>query len=143
MLDKISEKVIPINNGIFSVAQFAKERKLNEKYAGNLVVYPTGKVREISKIKILGYYGESLLKKIFSILNSTYTIEVELASAKETPQSIIEKTMAYLKNDLNSEDPYMPMQELDKLSKNRTDSLAEFYAMLNLPNAEDCLDVMV
>jgi len=143
MLDIASKKAIPINIGLFLLAQFSREKKLNKKYKGNLVIYPSGDVKEIAHIKILGYFGESFFKKIFSILNSTFRIDVQLTECKESFHSIKEKAITFIKNDQESDDPFMPIQDENMLVKSNIESIAQLYSMLKLPNPEDALDVMV
>lgn len=143
MFDELDKKLIPINEGIFKIAQFSNEKKLNRKYIGNLVLFANGEIKEISQVKITGYYGEKVLTKIFSILNSTYDIEVKLEKSEISIESILGKALEYLKNDLESGDPYMPPQDFSKISDESIKDLKELYSAFTLPAPEDCLDVMV
>jgi len=143
LFDKTEERLIPINGFFFQVAQFSKEKELNEKYQGNLVLYPSGEIEEISKVEVLGYYGTGFFSKMLSLANATYNIRVELVKTEQPFDSIIEVAKAYLSNDLVSADPYM-LDQADNLFEEHTISSGEaLYEALRLPEFEDCLDIMV
>lgn len=140
LIDKMDKVLIPINEGFFTIAQFLNEKKLNIKYAGSLVLFPSGDVKEIAKIRVNSYYGNTIWSKLFSMLNTTYNTSVELKDC-QVDASTCEMIVSFLSKDQGSVDPYMPKQNLGAL-ENIT-SARQLYSALILPAMEDCLDVMV
>jgi len=116
MFDEISKVLIPVSQGLFSVSQFKSEKKLNSIYSGNWILFPDGVVKSIKRIDITGYHGDTLWTKIFGVLNSTHNVNVEMIKINPNLDTLLEKTKAYLQNDLCSEEPYMQRQDLSKLN---------------------------
>ena len=143
MFDHGSKSLIPINENIFQISQFLNEKKLNEKYKGNLILYPSGELKVIDKVEITGYFGNSFFSKLFSILNKTNTIAVSLSSSEDSIEYVVGKAENYLKNDQSGNDSYLPRQESDLIKANQIRSFLDLYNAIALPDSEDCLDVMV
>lgn len=143
MFDHKSEKLIPVSETIFSISQFSSEKVINEKYAGNWVLYPDGRLAEIENISFNGAYGKTLLQKIFNRLNSTFSVTVIFKDCG-TPISEVNRTaIKYLQNDQSSTEPYMPPQNHLNGEGTVPESFQCMYSSFVLPEAEDCLDVMV
>ena len=143
LIDKTEEKLIPINAFFFEVAQFLREEKLNEKYKGSLVLYPSGEILEITQVKVLGYFGEGFFSKMLSLVNATYNIQVDFAEASESFDAIKSMAQTYLVNDQATGTFYMPEQKNLNLEDQSISDGKALYAAFTLPEFEDCLDVMV
>ena len=143
MFDNQERILIPITCELFSIAQFSREKKLNEKYAGNLILFPNGQVKIIKKIDFKDFYGKTFLMKLFSVLNATYDISVSFDDISPHIGELIEMVDTYLKKDLSSSEPYMPAQRIDYFVDATITNSTELYSALDLPSADDCLDVMV
>ncbi|WP_395373392.1 hypothetical protein [Marinicella sp. W31] len=143
MLDKTEERLIPINELFLQVAQYSKQQELNEKYCGNLIIYPDGGIKHMTEVKVLGFFGTGFVTKLLSRVNATYSIHVDLTEVEESWSSILERARTYLANDLASADPYMPEQAELSLDDQEIFSAEVLYASLVLPEFDECLDIMI
>ena len=146
MLDDYQKIVIPIGEGIFYISQFNSEKKLKKKYLGNIIIRPDGKLDKIKDIKITGTYRDTFLAKVFCFMNSTKSISVDLENIEVTMEDIKSKLLEYLKNDMNREEPYLEQRKkIESIEKEiiGAKNIQAFFEILDVPNQEDCLDVMV
>ena len=145
LLDRNKKALMPINSGVFEVSQFKSQKKLNNENVGSLILYPSGEVKRISKVSILGFYGDTIWQKIFSILNTTNRIEIHLDEQNIDLSTFKTEIIEYLRNDCCSADPLLPQSRgleaaIDDIIAAVT--FQDLYHSLEVPAEEDCLDVL-
>lgn len=145
LLDRNNKVLIPINSGVLEVSQFKSQKKLNNENVGSLILYPSGEVKRISKVSVLGFYGDTVWQKIFSILNTTNRIEIHLEEQNIDISTLKAEIIEYLRNDYCSADPLLPQSRgietaIDGIIAAVT--FQDFYHSLEVPAEEDCLDVL-
>ena len=142
LLDRKKKALMPINSGAFELSQFKSQNKLNNENIGSLILYPSGEVKRISKISVLGFYGETVWQKIFSILNTTNRIETHLDKQNIDLDTFKSEFIEYLRNDYCSADPLLPQSRgleaaIDGIIAAVT--FQDIYHSLEVPAEEDCL----
>ncbi|WP_146180707.1 hypothetical protein [Pseudomonas sp. HMWF032] len=145
LLDRNKKALIPINSGVFELSQFKSQKKLNNENVGSLILYPSGEVKRISKISVLGFYGDTVWQKIFSILNTTNRIEIHLDKHDIDIATLKSEIIEYLRNDYCSADPFLPQSRgLDAAIDGIIAAVTfqDLYHSLEVPAEEDCLDVL-
>ncbi|WP_428241037.1 hypothetical protein [Gynuella sp.] len=145
LVDPNEEVLIPVNNGIFEVSQFKSQSKLNQEYKGCFILFSDGSIKNIVKITKNGFYGKSFREWLFSALNSTYSVTVDLESSDIGLADLKVQLTQYIRSDNLSPDPYLPQTcgidtAVSKIQKaNDTKAL---YESLEVPPEYDCLDVL-
>lgn len=145
LIDRNNKVLIPINSGVLEVSQFKSQKKLNNENVGSLILYPSGEVKRISKVSVLGFYGDTVWQKIFSILNTTNRIEIHLEKQNIDISTLKAEIIEYLRNDYCSADPLLPQSRglestIDGIIAAVT--FQDLYHSLDVPAEEDCLDVL-
>ncbi len=135
--------IVPIALSAFHVSQ--NNRKKLEAYCGALVFFRDGSARVIRKIDVLGFWGETLGRKIISALSGAHKIVVQFDSVTiglDEFKSLIEE---YISIDGKKGEPYLPQEEsLDNVFERvrNAKSFEDVFDNVNIPSAEDCLDVL-
>ena len=145
LVDINAKVLIPVNDGIFQISQFKNEKKLNLMHKGCFILYSDGSIKEIESIIINDFYGKWFWEKIFSILNSTHSISVQLKPIQIDIETLKVQLCEYLQSDASKPDPYMPQDQGLELALNRikkASDTVEIYAAFEVPNESDCLDVL-
>ena len=145
LLDRNKKVLIPINSGVFELSQFKSQKKLNDENVGSLVLYPSGEVKRISKVSVLGFYGGTIWQKIFSILNTTNNIKTLLDRHDIDISTFKTQMIEYLRNDYSSGDPLLPQSRgLEAAIESIIAAVTfhDLYHSLEVPPEEDCLDVL-
>jgi hypothetical protein len=137
------EIVLPIITDAFKITQ-SSQKKL-DRYIGSLVLAPNGKVEKIESIRRKGFLGNSFFQKIKSMLIGAYDIEI-VFKVEEISISVLKQiVIKYLKNDLLSNDPYLPqkltLEEIEKKIQSIS-NVKDVFVILNIPKAVDCLDIL-
>ena len=142
--------VLPIADSFFEIAQFGitlrASKILNDKYKGSIHILKSGAVRRIESIRIKGFYGGALSEKITSALIGAHAIEVsfmvlaagDLDAHKDLLRSCVE-------NDAKRAEPFLEQNKNINdvlLQISNVSDLREVFDILQVPPAEDCLDIM-
>ncbi len=96
MMDHGTKTIIPVNEGIYHISQFNSEKKLNEKYSGNFVLEPSGKLKQIKSVSIQGVLGTTFWSRVFNFLNATKSIEVKLEVCEQELSDFMPIIIQYL-----------------------------------------------
>ena len=143
LLIENEKKIIPISSMAFTVCQTSKKKL--KGYLNSIVLSKDGKIRRICRITRKGWYGSTSFKKITSALTGAFNIEVELKDVAIEFPRIKQMIAEFLKLDLESGDPFLPqtfpVSEIQKIIE-PTESIPEIFDRLQIPSAENCLDVL-
>lgn len=137
--------VIPLSTAAFGVAQGPK-RKLSQKYKDSLVLFRTGALKRIKKISAIGPYGTGFIRRLVSILTSTWTISTELEPCGQTSSGDFGPLLsAYIRTDSELPEPFLSIsgsveETLEKVANAR--NAEEVFSIIAVPPTEDCLDVL-
>lgn len=144
MILESDKSIIPIASSAFHVTQ--SSRKKLESYYGALLLTREGSVRRIQKIDTIGIYGETLGRKVVSALSGANSIVVHFDDISSIDlEGLKSLIIEYISIDSKKDDPYLPQNEelntvFDRVKK--SNSFAEVFDSLNIPSAENCLDVL-
>jgi hypothetical protein len=139
------KSVCPVSDHAFLATQ-SPQSLLETKYIGCKVFSRNGEVREIQSIKRLGVWGDGIGRKIVSALTGAYSLRVEFLPCGSVELEEFKLTIEeFLSLDNSSEDPHMPQLEpigvvLEKVRG--APSVERIFDCINMPEAEDCLDVL-
>ncbi len=145
MLDFHEKAAIPVNDGIFEISQFKSSKKLNAQCAGNIILYSDGNVKRIKGIKVKGIYGNSFFEKIFSALNYTLAISVELEPLTMNFEQLKSQFLEFLQNDQKNPDPYLPQSagvEVITRKVSGAQDVQSLFSAIEVPQEDDCLDIL-
>jgi DNA integrity scanning protein DisA with diadenylate cyclase activity len=140
---KKEKSIVPVALSAFHVSQ--SSRKKIESYNGALVVTSDGSARVIRKIDVLNFWGETVGRKIISVLTGAHQIAVQFDDVSiglEEFKSLIED---YVSIDSKKGDPFLPQEEslsnvFERVKNSK--SFEEVFNNINIPPVEDCLDVL-
>ncbi len=137
--------LIPISEAAFHVGQTSRKNLLT-RYNDALVISRQGIVRRIEAVEIVGLWGDTLSRKILSLLTSAWAIQVRFSSPLSLSLDELKtRIVSYLQEDQQSADPYFsligsPDQIVERIR--RASFFSEVFDALNVPPATDCLDVL-
>jgi hypothetical protein len=135
-----SKMAIPIHTDALHVADGPK-RKIEKKYVNSLLVFANGNTFIVKDIVVTGLYGESLVAKFISLLNSNWKITVNLVKQNVS----IEEIKLRISSCLNEESGLFFNLNVspEKVPKLLSDakSFADIFYILNV-NDDDLLDVL-
>jgi hypothetical protein len=137
------KSIVPVALSAFHASQ--STRKKLEAYSAALVVTRDGNARMIRKIDVLGFWGETLGRKIISVLSGVHKIAVQFDNASIDLEEFKPLIEEYISIDSKKGDPYLPQKEsLDNIFKRvrNAKSFEDVFDNINIPPAEDCLDVL-
>ena len=135
--------IIPIAPSAFHFSQSSKKRL--SSYIGALVIDRNGNARVIKEINMLGFFGESLGRKLISMLFGAYEINVVFERISLDFNEFKNRVEEYISVDSQKEEPYLPQEKpLDRVLERikKSQSFEELFNQLNIPAVEDCLDVL-
>jgi hypothetical protein len=73
--------------------------KIKRDYANALLVRGTGAILEVKNVVIRKPYGETLLSKVFSVLNSNWEVTLHTAEAETPPMKVVQAILHGLSLD--------------------------------------------
>jgi hypothetical protein len=136
--------IIPVSPTAFHVAQDS-EKKLNEAYRGALVISRSGDARSVERIRVIGLYGTSLLRKIRSALLGLREIKVNFKEVGMTLGEFKQLVIRYVGYDQERGEPYLPQVEPLEVVYQRvrgSSSFEEVFQSINVPEPENALDIL-
>ena len=145
MLLEREKLIIPISSRALTVGQFSR-RVLRTRYVGALIVSRQGVVHPISSISIVGPWGSSLWRKLFSALTSTWEIQVQFGEPISMDIREVRKLIfRFVQYDVARPEPFLSLRESpDKISRriHSAQSISGIFDALNVPSPENCLDIL-
>lgn len=147
MVVERDKEMLPVNTAAFTWAQNS-ERFLNNAYRGALVISDEGSAKTIDNIEVLGYFGKNIKEKIYSVITRTHKINVRFSEVKKMDLNAFkELVVRYLQFESEGGDPNpylpqkLPLGEVDRQVRDAA-SFAEVFRIINVPKAQDCLDIL-
>ena len=138
------KSILPVALSAFDVSQSSKKEL--SSYHGAIVVTQDGNVRVIRDIDILGFWGETFGRKMISALFGAHRIKVHFESCTSFSLERLKSVMLeYIPLDSMKGDPYLPQEKTLEIvleQINRANSFEEVFKCINVPEADDCLDVL-
>jgi hypothetical protein len=145
MLIEREKLIIPISTNALQAGQSSR-RALRTRYNGALIVTRQGVVRPISSVTVVGLWGSSFWRKLLSALTSAWKIQVHLGEPRSMNVQELGKLIdQFVRYDSARSEPFLSLSEpFDKISKRLRSarSVSEVFEILNVPDPEDCLDVL-
>ncbi|MCY1544916.1 hypothetical protein D9M68_808260 [compost metagenome] len=134
----------PLSAAAFTQAQ-ASRRELSAAYKDALILDVDGSLRRIDHVEVIGPWGESIGRKLLSLLTGAWRIEVQLSepmsySLEEVKQILIDCSAVHV----NADTMQMDSAEVEKFaaSVRAASSIGQLLELLRLPAPEDALDVL-
>jgi hypothetical protein len=126
----------------------ASRRELDE-YRNAMLLDRQGQLRKIERVDVLGPWGDSAAQRLVSRLTSGWRVSVALSDSLAWSLGDIKELLArcILANGGVSDPdqgPAMPVSSRQQLAADviAASDVAEIFRVLNLPRAEDALDVL-
>lgn len=139
------ELVFSTSTRAFRVAE-GSERKLNARYRGAVAIDREGQISEIDGIKVLGYWGDGLLRKALSVVFGVRKIAVQFGGARRMELAEFrERAAQFVRWDAETGDPLLQYSEPleDVLTKlDEISDSAQIFDIIGVPEPRDCLDVL-
>lgn len=122
------------------------EKKLRSRYCGALVINNKGQVSEISEINVLGYSGETLLRKLPSIVFGIRDIAVQFSNKRQMDlNEFRERAFEFVQWDVETGDPLLEysgsLEDVHTRLEECSDA-ADVFRIIGVPEPQDCLDVL-
>jgi len=145
LVDRDRASLVPLSLRALEVTQ-DREAALNDKYIGAMLLFDNGTVRKIEGIETLGLYGDSMGRKILSLLTSVFSIRVELSDAGTLPLAEFKNLIVELiRMDADLDEPALPhTKQIDETSRNieEASTYKSIFDVIEMPRDEDCLDAL-
>lgn len=141
LINSNSKEIMPI--AALDIADGPK-RSLNNKYKDSLLLWPDGLVEVIKRIDVKGPYGNSWYGKLFSILNSNWSVDVITEKKDFSFDEIKSLITINLKDDKHKSIFFeftKPVDEIIGEVSNAT-SIEEVFNILKVNDEGEYLDVL-
>lgn len=134
--------LIPVCDRAFQYGR-GNEKSLNRLNVGSLVVSSNGRVRQITEIEKVGLYGTSFLSRALSQVTRDLEIVTHFRDFELSVEDLKRRVCRVLTkywNDHEENFNFSASKEVIILRIDEADSTEEVFAILEVPQAEDCLD---
>ena len=140
LINKNWNEIMPI--AALDVADGPK-RLINKKYKNSILLWPDGLVEAIQVINIKGPYGNGWYRKLLSILNSNWSVEVVVDKKDLFFSEIKILVIESLKHDKHKGDFFDFTQPLSVVLQKLaiTTSVQEIFSVLEVNEKDNLLDV--
>lgn len=136
--------IIPVSTKAFHVTQ--NNKRGLARYEGALLISRDGKLTHIKHIEVVGVWGDSVLRKILSLLTGARRIRTEFETTALIDISSLKRIVKeYLKYDGERAEPFLPQQDpLDKVlvEVQKASTIKEIFDHINVPDPQNALDVL-
>ena len=139
-------KLMSVSTSAFRISSGPK-RRIERLFNQSTIIYRSGTVKKINRIEFLGYWGQSLRRKLLSIANGgVRRVMLELVSEpKVTLADIKQIVRKELPEDRKSAEPnFRSASSLPDLLRkvDEANSCAEIFEIIGVPSPENALDVL-
>ena len=137
--------LIPVSTSILLAAQ-GPRGEVTSRYIGSTLLLKDGRAFDIEEVRILGPYGNSMLRKLLSRLTDGWRVDVVLSERTDLDLKAVKMlVIEFLEAEKARVDSVLlEGKDASRVSEdvNRAGSAAEVFGALGIGPPEDLLDVL-